>query len=120
MELKEFVERALVEIVEGVAAAATVVATKGGAVALREQDDRRCYDQKLGQIVEFDIALTSADSSGTKGGIGVFLGGFTMGGTGEKRSDVSSLTRVKFTVPLLLPGKMMPQRQQGATQTQTR
>jgi hypothetical protein len=63
------------------------------------------------QIVEFDVALTAMEGTGTKGGIGVVAGMFALGSTGQSKEESSSVSRVKFSVPLSLPtpkGKREP------------
>jgi hypothetical protein len=53
--------------------------------------------------VEFDVALTVAEGTGTKGGIGIVAGASALGSTGQSTAQNSSVSRVQFNVPLALP-----------------
>ena len=55
--------------------------------------------------VEFDIALAEANAKDTKGGIGVFLGSVGLGSQGSSHGESSSHSRIKFSVPIVFPGK---------------
>lgn len=61
-------------------------------------------DEKPVAMVEFDIALSEAKGTDTKGGIGVFLGAVGLGSQGASHGESSSNSRVKFSVPIVLPG----------------
>jgi hypothetical protein len=111
MELREFVTTALTDIVAGVAAARVAVADHGAVVGsdpvygyvkeakvLTDGQGRRVSE------VEFDIALARTDATGTKGGIGVLLGAVNLGSKGESRAENVNTSRIKFTVPIVLPG----------------
>ena len=108
MDLKEFVSQTLTQIMDGVREAQTAT-THGGIVspALRHfgkltdiaQTDVGDYTQ----MVEFDVALTVEQGTGTKGGIGLVVGPVTLGSTGQSSAQNSSVNRVKFRVPVVLP-----------------
>lgn len=55
------------------------------------------------QEVVFDVGLTSTDKSGSTEGIGVFLGSINLGKKNEVGAEHVAITKVKFTVPLVLP-----------------
>ena len=60
------------------------------------------------QEVHFDVGLTNTESGGKQGGIGVFLGALKVGAEGKTDTVTSAVTRVQFTVPVVLPlGKPM-------------
>lgn len=111
MNLRDFIREALVEIVAGVDAARSEVAKHG---SLAGSDQIHGHTQEAGilndaqgrtvSMVEFDIALANADSKDTKGGIGVFLGSVGLGSQGASHGETSSHSRIKFSVPLVLPG----------------
>jgi hypothetical protein len=54
-------------------------------------------------MLEFDVAVTAAEGSEKKGGIGIVVGSFGIGG--QKASNISSqsVSRIKFSVPVPLP-----------------
>jgi len=105
MELKDFVSQTLVEIVEGVRDAQGKTegcSSKTSYVAPAE------VGNKLVQTVSFDVAVTTVDSTSTKGGIGVFVGPVALGSQGKSDAQNSSLSRIKFEVPLRFPMALNP------------
>lgn len=111
MNVQEFVRTAITEIVAGVAEASESV-KKYGASAGSDQvygfvkENKIMTDAKNRQVtlVEFDIALKQADSTDTKGSIGVFLGSVGLGTQGASHGESESYSRIKFNVPVVLPG----------------
>ncbi|MBU1487110.1 hypothetical protein KKH56_03560 [bacterium] len=104
MKLKEFVSGSLMEIFEGV----KEVHDKMGKIypgGMPENYIRQGHflttDRKIGSFVEFDVAVTVSEESGTKGGIGVFSGLINLGTSGESSKSDTSLSRVKFQVPIV-------------------
>lgn len=63
------------------------------------------------QEVVFDVGLTSTNKSGSSEGIGVFLGSINLGKKNEIGAEHVAITKVKFTVPLVLPpgAQLIPQ-----------
>lgn len=59
----------------------------------------------VAQFVEFDVALTATEGTGTKGGIGVVVGAIALGSSGQSRTENSASSRVKFSVPVVLPAE---------------
>ncbi len=106
MELREFVKGTLVEIVGGVVDAqneetvkkngASVVPVGRGPV----EDPIARY-----QEVSFDVAVTAREGTATKGGLGIFVGPIGVGTQGQSEAGESSVSRVRFTVPVQLPGQ---------------
>lgn len=111
MDLGEFVSQTLIQIVDGVKNAQDKVAESGATVnphltTSQEQAGRQGFLWTGGayaQIVQFDVALTVTEGKGTKGGIGVFAGAINLGSSGQSQNENSSVSRVKFSVPLALP-----------------
>lgn len=108
MELKEFVKATLEQIVEGAAMAQTVISEKGGIVnpsnmSFQRDGQWNNYHHAMPQEVKFDVGLTSTDKSGSAEGIGVFLGSINLGKRSSAGSEEVAITRVQFSVPLVLP-----------------
>lgn len=61
------------------------------------------YNGLMLTSIEFDVALTKGESSGSKGGLGVFLGTVGVGGQVKEDATASTLTRIRFSVPVALP-----------------
>ena len=111
MNLREFIQEALVEIVAGVADARKKAAEHGAIIGSTQvygnTKEAKIITDAIGRtvsLVEFDIALANADSTDTKGGIGVFLGSIGLGSQGTSHGETSTNSRIKFLVPVVLPG----------------
>jgi len=109
MNLEDFIKTTLTEIVAGVAAAKTEMQKHGcnaGSIPMfgDVKGVRTDTNGRQIQVVEFDIALTDTSATDTKGGIGVFLGAVNLGSQGASRGESSAASRIKFSVPLVLPG----------------
>jgi hypothetical protein len=55
------------------------------------------------QKVDFDVAVTAAEKTGTKGTIGVVMGAIGLGSQGESANSKTNDSRIKFSVPIALP-----------------
>jgi len=114
MDLSEFVYETLTQIVQGVAKAQAEVKEPGAKINPKPFGDFKEITKAGGGIptvggnfsqpVEFDVALTVTEGSGTRAGIGVFVGALSLGSAGQSQSQNSSVSRVKFTVSITLPG----------------
>lgn len=111
MDLRDFVSETLTQIVEGVKSAQSKAAESGATVnphltTAHEQAGKQGFlwtGDAYAQVVQFDVALTVTEGTGTKGGIGVFAGAINLGSSGQSQNESSSVSRVKFSVPLSLP-----------------
>ncbi len=108
MELKDFVKLTLEQIVEGVAEAQASVSARGGVINpgnmnYHQEGKWNSFDHAMPQQVNFDVGLTSTGKAGSSEGIGVFLGSINLGKRNDSSSENVAVTRVQFTVPLVLP-----------------
>ncbi|MFH1722752.1 MAG: hypothetical protein ABH950_09145 [Candidatus Altiarchaeota archaeon] len=114
MKLQEFVSETLKEIIAGVKEAQEYAAGQGGKVnpkmyynfQERKSRERRMTDdedQQDLQDIEFDVAVTSSEGSGTQAGVGVFVAGISLGAKGKSDTSSSSISRITFKVPVALP-----------------
>jgi hypothetical protein len=108
MSLGDFVKDTITEIVRGVGDAQKHLAEHHptARVAASVDHDFAPVTDK----VEFDIAVTVADSAHGATGIGVKVLGLRMGVDGEIAGRSESVSRVRFTVPVDLPGSTRPKR----------
>jgi hypothetical protein len=60
------------------------------------------------QIIDFDIAITTISGDQTKAGAGIFAGGFGLGAQGIIENKDSSVSRMKFAIPVLFPKQSVP------------
>ncbi|MBB5205379.1 hypothetical protein HNQ51_002698 [Inhella inkyongensis] len=109
MQLRDFVKEVLTQIVDGVRDAQEA---NGGAFVVPAGDGGHKYAEHprfassariKSTIVDFDVAITAEDSdkAGAKAGVKVFSVQF--GAEGEITSKNSTISRVQFAVPVLLP-----------------
>jgi hypothetical protein len=113
VELKDFVRATLEQIVEGTAAAQEAIQEKGGLVnpanvQYRKDGAWNSYEDAVPQDVVFDVALTATDKRGSSEGIGVFLGSISLGKKNEAGIEHVAITKVRFSVPLVLPSAQRP------------
>jgi len=117
MQLDAFISKTLTEIGNGIRQAQTNAADTGmrinpAGLDKRVTPEQIFWDAKAGllaQMVEFDLAVTVAESksAGGNGEISVFgIGG--VGGKGEKTSSNTSEQRIKFGVLVILPTTEAP------------
>lgn len=113
MELKEFITAVLTEIIDGVKNA------QRGAEHAREGEVNPLLSTQQGELqkqghlvtrwgqmvqsVKFDVAVTVEKGKGTKGGIGIFMGGIGVGSQGESKVSQASVSRIQFEIPVSLP-----------------
>jgi hypothetical protein len=115
MELKEFVSQTLSQIIEGVKNAQDKSSELGGIVNpfLSDIADRskiigHTYlrpDTKPQPVfpVEFDVAISTTDTTGSTAGGGIFVGAFGAGVKGQDSSSNAQVNRIRFFVPVSLP-----------------
>ena len=61
------------------------------------------------QLIEFDIALTTTEDQNIKGGLGIFVTGIGLGYQGETKTMGSEISRIKFSIPVILPSDVKPE-----------
>jgi hypothetical protein len=116
MELEEFVSESLTQVLKGVMTAKSSNRGNGcevnPALTLSSGD---VYKGKLPDeitvsaegktviMVNFDVAVTVTQGTGTKGGIGIASGILNLGSSGQSDKTNSSVSRLQFKVPVALP-----------------
>jgi hypothetical protein len=108
MELSKFIQNTLQQIIEGVSESQSYAQEKGAVInpsksQFYKDGKSNHYNQAMPQEVQFDVGLTSINSDGSNEGVGVFLGAIKLGKNNQESSQNSAVTKVKFTVPLVLP-----------------
>ena len=111
MQLQDFISQSIQQIVNGIRQSQQENKTdarinpsglKLGS-SLKQQELYDFENQMLLSSVEFDVAVTAEETTGTKGGIGIFVGAVGVGSQGKTDTRSSSVSRIKFTVPIALP-----------------
>lgn len=113
MNLQEFISETLRQIIDGVSAAQKHAEEKGAFInePVREYGGGRRIDPDFlpkEQVIDFDIAVTTSSSSEIKGGLGVFVASLGTGYQAEKGGSESAISRVKFSIPIILPSNNKP------------
>lgn len=105
MELEQFVANALKQIMSGIRTAAEgqTAESKDGVISPVWEGDHARWAERDFQLVEFDIAVTVDEKKGTTAGMGIQVVSAVIGGRIEKSSSNSTVSRVKFSVPILPP-----------------
>ena len=111
MNLKEFVADSLKQIIDGVVEAQAYGKEKDARVNplhLPVRDKQGGvhsvnYRQDVAHPIEFDVAVTTSQGTETKGGVGVIIAGWTLGATGKSDKGNEHVSRIKFTIPVVLP-----------------
>jgi len=104
MDLAEFVKTTLEQISKGVSEAAAEVKTAGGVVNPLSPYRPQRHKDAQAQAVEFDVAVTVQEdaTTGAKGKISII--GLGLYGSGEVSSANTTVNRIRFRVPMELPG----------------
>jgi len=111
MELKDFVAESLKQIIDGVNEVKAYADDNGAVVnprrwAWNSTNVQAKYDRKTGaaiETIEFDVAVTAIEGTQTKGGVGVFMGAVGLGSQGQSENQNTSVSRLRFSVPIVLP-----------------
>jgi hypothetical protein len=116
MDLQTFISESLRQIIVGVRSAQEYVTqhptgaivNPGGLRALQKDSKGQfqAHDASTGlpvHQVEFDVAVTIAQSSEGKAGGGLLVAGLGIGGQKTSAAESSSVSRIKFSVPIVWP-----------------
>ena len=116
MDLKEFVSETLRQIMDGVKEAKDLATTYGAdvnphasmyhapnlsSIVFYRHTEKR-GDQPV-QTVEFDVAVTATEGKQREGGAKLAVMSISLGGKQSSETLNSSVSRVKFSVPIFLP-----------------
>lgn len=115
MELKEFVSEALIQIVEGIETAQDRVTESNAEISpqysncqIGMMEKNKILVSSKGAViqhVDFDVAVSATEGTGSKAGVGVLAGAFNLGASGSSNQESQTASRIKFSVPVTLPTK---------------
>ena len=112
MDLRTFVRECLEQIAGGVADAqrGDAVRSSGATVnPLPHHIGKKLVESGItggdwfAQMVDFDVAVTAQEGAGSKATIGVVAGMFGAGTQGTLSQETTSVTRIRFGIPIALP-----------------
>jgi hypothetical protein len=102
MDLKDFVTKTVLQILDGVREAASTVDQEAG---MRVNPHYKGQPpQKASTPIDFDVAVTVRETDGSAGGGRISVMGLGVGGEITSEVGTESVTRVRFKVPVQLPG----------------
>lgn len=133
MELQSFVKDTLIQLVTAVKSAADEASRLGAKVnpllppenaldAAQKLNLFHSWDDELGDMVEFDLAVTASETKadqsetggGAKVGVNIQVVSAAIGGAKDSKSQTelhdARISRVKFRVPIVLPHFKEPRR----------
>ncbi len=108
IQLEQFVESALIQIIKAVSKVNPQIKELGGYLnpklrdGLHDTDIRTIHNRHL-TIVEFDVAVTATTSGESQYGIGVITAFLGAGAKEKKQAVDSTVSRIRFDIPILLP-----------------
>ncbi len=110
MELNEFVKDVIVSIYDGISEAKKAtgkpILPSAGLVSegipyVKNGIGPNASATMISNL-EFEVALTDGSKDGINGGIGVLLGSLTLGAKGNSETQQTSLSKIKFNIPIEL------------------
>lgn len=113
MDLKEFTKQALIQIVEGSSDANEELAALGAYIPYSNIGNTKSaysYDEnrvaRLIVDVDFDVAITATETESANGGASLKVASLlNIGGCGENKIENQTISRIKYTLPLVLAKK---------------
>nr|WP_319570407.1 hypothetical protein [uncultured Draconibacterium sp.] len=98
-ELKEFVSETIQQIIEGVKDAGFTLVTKID----YEKDGYVQIGDGMKQKIEFDISVTTTETTKKEGKAGVMIKVVDFGVKGSDNKEATSMNKIKFQVPVVYP-----------------
>lgn len=105
MDLKEFTKQTIVQIVEGAIEANATINGHNAHVHIRIDNGEFGTSYPITNV-DFDVAITATESEGSNGGGGIKVAELlNIGGKIENRTENQTVSRIKFTIPIVLGSK---------------
>jgi len=112
MELKDFISETMKALIDGIIASQEYAKTKGASIVPEGiklvQGSGYSYidtDRVIKYLhdIQFDVAVTINSTDKIQGGIGIFAGAVGIGTQANTEQANSSLSRIKFEIPVIFP-----------------
>lgn len=107
IELKEFIEETISQIVEGIKNAQERTEKLGALVNPRVSNSKGIVmvEDKYHSVqnIKFDVSLGSMSNGEGKNGFGVTFGTWGIGSITKNGEENKSVTNIKFSVPIIFP-----------------
>ena len=110
MDLKEFTKQTLIQIVEGTKEANEALCDLDAYVTHQQLTNSKgpsLFHSGLNVIeVGFDVAITATESEGSNGGASLKVASLiNIGGGVDNKTENQTISRIKYTLPLVLAKK---------------
>lgn len=109
MDLKEFTKQALIQIVEGSSDANEELAALGAYIPYSNIGNTKSaypYDENRVAGLIVDVAITATETESANGGASLKVASLlNIGGCGENKIENQTISRIKYTLPLVLAKK---------------
>lgn len=128
MELQDFIKNTIVQIARGIESAAVELKNSKALVNPRNVNtagvkaeyiygylDTKKQFWKVVQKIDFDVAVTAEKTKESKGGMGISVGSINVGTQGRSENVGSTVSRIRFSVPMVLPMEDAPHDKQDPT-----
>lgn len=109
MDLNDFIKDVIVSVYDGISKAkqetgfqvipSGLSASEGIPYVVNEVGPRGSKSTLVSNL-HFEVSLTESTKDGSTGGIGVMLGNLGIGVKGNNESNQSSLSKIKFNIPI--------------------
>nr|WP_314529070.1 hypothetical protein [uncultured Brevundimonas sp.] len=103
MELKAFIKASLLETMNAIYEAQTEWRETVGKGAINPAWEDTSDLHRYSREIEFDVAVTAAKSASGKANAGIKVMSLDIGAGGQVGSENSTVSRIKFTVPIVPP-----------------
>ena len=111
IELKDFITESLKQMIIGVEEAQKFAKEHNSKINPKDIFFQHGMDARVSsveqsqkiQMIDFDVAVTTGENAGKEGGIGIFASPIQIGIKGHSGEEISNVSRLKFSIPLLLP-----------------
>ena len=103
MELKDFIKTTLLETMTAIHEAQVEWQANVGKGAINPAWEDTSDLHRYGREIEFDVAVTAATSASGKATAGIKVMSLDIGAAGQIGSENSTVSRIKFAVPIVPP-----------------
>jgi hypothetical protein len=116
MELEAFIQESIKQVISSINKCVEFAKENGAEINPYQHQWRHgegwYFDKQSGRPMtnlEFDVAVTASDGQKTKGGVGISVATLVLGSSGQSESTNQSISRIKFSLPIVLPSTRIPE-----------
>lgn len=117
MELQIFIAETIKSILDGIKQAQEYAKLSGGTIVPSELNFKSDLpgthwddDGVIMEKIDFDVAVTVTDTNTKEGKAGISVWGIGAGIKGQENSKNESISRIKFSIPVIYPKQIKPKK----------